>query len=54
MRKLLIIFLIILVLAVSLKLPPGITGFFMKVTSVALTIAKDILKQVLTTIVNML
>jgi hypothetical protein len=54
MRKLLLIILIFLIFAVSFELPSSITGFFVKVTSAALTVAKEILKSVLTAIVNML
>jgi len=54
MKKIIILCLVVFLLAVSFELPSNITGFFVKVTSTALTIAKEILKQILTTIVNML
>ena len=55
MKKVIILCLaIFIILAATIDLPSSITGFAVKVTSTILTIAKEILKSVLTTIVNML
>ena len=54
MKKLLILF-IILLFATAFKLPTiDITGLFLKATSVVLDVSRAILKQVLTFIVSKL
>ena len=55
MKKIIILCLVIFLLAVSLDLPEsGITGFFVKVATTGLALAKEVLKTVLTFIVNLL
>jgi len=54
MKKLIILFLLI-VLALTIKLPDtGITGFFVKVGLTGLALAKEILKTVLTFVLKLL
>jgi hypothetical protein len=54
MKKLLILF-IILLFATAFKFPTiDITGLFLKATSMIVTITKEVVKQVLTIIVRML
>ncbi len=45
---------IIIIFAITIKLPPSITGLFVKVTSTVVEIARSILKEILTKIVEML
>jgi hypothetical protein len=55
MKKIVILFVLILILAVSIKLPDtGITGFFVKVGMTGLALAKEILKTVLTFVLKLL
>ncbi len=55
MKKAIILCLaVFIILAATIDLPASITGFAVKVTSTVVTIAKQILKSVLTAIVNML
>jgi len=55
MKKLVFLVLLVLVLAVAMQLPDtGITGFFVKVAVTGLALAKEILKTILTFIVNRL
>ena len=55
MKKLiLILFLIILIFAATIKIPESITGFFLKATSTILEIIKAVAKQVLTFIASKL
>ena len=55
MKKAIILCLaVFIILAATIDLPASITGFAVKVTSTIVTIAKQILKSVLTAIVNML
>jgi hypothetical protein len=55
MKKLVILCLaIFIIMAATIDLPSSITGFAVKVTSTVLTIARQVLKTVLTAIANML
>jgi hypothetical protein len=55
MKKVIILCLaIFIIFATTIDLPSSITGFAVKVTSAVLTIARQVLKTVLTTIANML
>jgi len=55
MKKVVILILLILILAVTIKLPDtGITGFFVKVGITGLSLAKELLKTALTFILKLL
>ena len=54
MRRAIILFLAIFVLAVAFEIPESITGFFMGITLSIWEIFKEILKAVLLTVANML
>jgi len=55
MKKLVFLVLLVLVLAVSIKLPDtGITGFFVKIGITGLALAKEIFKTILTFILKLL
>ena len=55
MKKFVILALVLILLAVSIKLPDtGITGFFVKVGITGFALAKEILKTVLTFILKLL
>jgi hypothetical protein len=54
MRKVLVLFVAIFLLAVAFQLPEGITGFFVKVTTSVLAVVKEVIKTVLITVANML
>jgi hypothetical protein len=55
MRKLVILVLMVLILAVTIKLPDtGITGFFVKVGITGLALAKEIVKTILTFVLKLL
>jgi hypothetical protein len=55
MKKLIILALILLILAISIKLPDtGITGFFVKVGMTGLALAKEVLKTILTFVLKLL
>jgi len=55
MKKIVFLVLLIFALAVAIQLPDtGITGFFVKIGVTGLALAKEILKTILTFIVNRL
>lgn len=55
MKKVAFLIAIILLLAISIKLPEtGITGFFVKVGLTGFALAKEILKTILTFVLKML
>ena len=55
MRKALILVAILIVLALTIKLPDtGITGFFVKVGVTGLALAKEIMKTILTFVLKLL
>jgi hypothetical protein len=54
MKKALVLILAIFLFAAAFQVPDSITGFFVKVTNSVLTIVKEVIKTVLTTIANML
>lgn len=55
MKKLVFLVLLVFVLAVAIQLPDtGITGFFVKIGITGLALAREILKTILTFIVNRL
>jgi hypothetical protein len=55
MKKVIILCLaIFIIFAVSIDLPSSITGFAVKVASTVMTVVRQVLKSVLTTIANML
>jgi len=55
MRKSLILFIIIIILAITINLPDtGITGFFVQVGVTGFALAKEVLKAVLTFVLKLL
>jgi hypothetical protein len=55
MKKVLLLLVsITIIIGITIKLPPSITGLFVKVTSTAIEIARSILKEVLTKIIELL
>ena len=54
MKKALVLFLAVVVLATAFQLPEGITGFFVSVSTSLITVVKEVVKTVLIAIANML
>ncbi|MFH0929140.1 MAG: hypothetical protein V1818_02160 [Candidatus Aenigmatarchaeota archaeon] len=54
MRKVAILILAIVVMAVAFEMPSSVTGFFVSLSTSIIAIFKQILKQVLLAIANML
>ena len=54
MRKALILFASVALLAVAIQVPDSITGFFMSLTTSIFDLIKEVLKQILLAIANAL
>ena len=55
MKKLLVLCLLIVLFAATIRLPSiDITGLFVKTSSIVVTIARQVLKQVLTVVIRVL